>query len=111
MTLAASPHLASVLFLRTRKRERPCSLKESAEGTYRTKHAKAARLNYTTTHRHRDTNMNKDRPVSKLKLGHARGSHCAPNRLEQHGVARLRCLGAPARFTLHARNEARKTYE
>ena len=31
-------------------------LEERAEGTYKTKHAEAARLNYTTTtHRHRDT--------------------------------------------------------
>jgi hypothetical protein len=38
------------------------------------KHAEAARLDYTTTHRHIDTNMNKDRPASKLKLGHTRES-------------------------------------
>jgi hypothetical protein len=31
--------------------------------------------------------MNKDRPASKLKLGHARESHCAPSHLGQHGVA------------------------
>ena len=31
-------------------------MKENAEGTYKTKHAEAARLNYTTaTHRHIDT--------------------------------------------------------
>ena len=68
-------------------RERPL-LKEIAEGTYKTKHAEAASLDYTTTHRHIDTNMNKDRPASRLKLGHSRESHCAPNRLGQHGVAR-----------------------
>ena len=42
-----------------------CLLKEIAEGTYKTKHAEAARLDYTTTHRHIDTNMNKDRPSIK----------------------------------------------
>ena len=38
-------------------RERGCRLlKENAEGTNKTKHAEAARLNYTTTtHRHTDT--------------------------------------------------------
>ena len=33
-------------------------MKENAEGTYKTKHAEATRLNYTTTtqtHRHTDT--------------------------------------------------------
>ena len=48
------------------KRERLRVLKENAEGTYKTKHAEAARLVYTNTHRHIDTNMNKDRPASKL---------------------------------------------
>ena len=38
------------------KRERLRVLKENAEGTYKTKHAEAARLNYTTTtHRHTQT--------------------------------------------------------
>jgi hypothetical protein len=37
-------------------RERLRLLKENDEGTYKTKHAEAARLNYTTTtHRHIDT--------------------------------------------------------
>ena len=37
-------------------RERFRLLKENAEGTYKTKHAEAARLIYTTTiHRHIDT--------------------------------------------------------
>ena len=36
--------------------ERPRLLKENAEGTYKTKHAEAAMLNYTTTtHRHTHT--------------------------------------------------------
>ena len=51
---------------RERGKERGvCLLKGNAEGTYKTKHAEAARLDYTTTHRHIDTNMNKDRPASK----------------------------------------------
>jgi hypothetical protein len=37
------------------KKKKRCLLKEIAEGTYRTKHAEAARLDYTTTHRHIDT--------------------------------------------------------
>ena len=55
--------------------------------TYKTKHAEAARLDYTTTQRHIDTNMNRYRPASTPKLGHARESHCAPSHLGQHGVA------------------------
>jgi hypothetical protein len=50
--------LVTVLALvRTRSvRERFRLLKENAEGTYKTKHAEAARLTYTTTtHRHIDT--------------------------------------------------------
>ena len=43
-----------------------CVLKEIAEGTYKTRHAEASRLDYTTTQRHIDTNMNKYRPASKL---------------------------------------------
>ena len=49
-----------------------CQKKQLPEGTYKTKHTEATRLDYTTTHRHIDTNMNKDRPASTLKLGHAR---------------------------------------
>ena len=53
-------------------------MKENAEGTYKTKHAEAARLDYTTTQRHIDTDMNKDRPASTPKLGHLVKRHCAP---------------------------------
>ena len=60
------------------QRELSCLLKEIAEGTYKTKHAEAARLDYTTTQRHIDTNMNKDRPASTPKLGHLVKRHCAP---------------------------------
>ena len=77
---------------RERGRERVerelCLLKKIAEGTYKTKHAEAARLDYTTTQRHIDTNMNKYTPASTPKLGHAREIHCAPSHLGQHGVAR-----------------------
>jgi hypothetical protein len=51
-----------------------CLLKEITEGTYKTKHAEAARLDYTTKQIHIDTNMNKYRPSSKPKLRHARAS-------------------------------------
>ena len=45
-------------------------MKENAEGTYKTKHAEAARLNYTTTHRHRDTNTKtKTEPHESLSTG------------------------------------------
>ena len=45
-----------------------CLLKEIDEGTYKTKHAEAARLDYRTTQRHTDTNMNKYTPASTPKL-------------------------------------------
>ena len=38
------------------------------------KHAEAARLDYTTTQIHIDTNMNKYTPASTSKLGHTRES-------------------------------------
>ena len=46
-------------------------MKQNAEGTYKTKHAEAARLNYTTTtHRHRDTDTKtKTEPHESLSTG------------------------------------------
>jgi hypothetical protein len=45
-----------------------CLLKENAEGTYKTKHAEAARLDYTTTHRHIDTKTEPHQSLSSDTL-------------------------------------------